>query len=95
MTGLKFQQSNPDVHQSQPWPVVVAPDGQILHGRPDAASLIGFQHGDTQTIVVLASAAMADPTQAIGLCPVFSALGGEDPMFAVVLPVTHASGWTL
>lgn len=78
-------QAPEDVHQSQPWPVGLAPEP--VRGYPDitrwvvtsglgpdddGATLVGFGPVGKQHITVLPDAAVADPSTVVGLAPTFS-----------------------
>lgn len=84
MKYLHFQQSNTEPMGKQPWSVVVAENGDIIHGRPDADYLIGFGPIDSYEITVLKTAFFEDPDSALGLAPRFQKSGD---MFSVDLPV--------
>lgn len=81
------QKSRSDL--SLPWPIEIDDaTGVVLSGRPDAFSLIGFQRGEVQEIILLRS--QATPEEIIGLVPVFSAIEYDAPPFAVLPEIASA-----
>ena len=93
MTNVMIlQQKSDPVTHARPWPVTVLPDGEaaprVIHGRPDASHLIGFQPGSEQRVTVFGPEAIADPASIVGLVPVY--MGPDGIMFAVELPVESA-----
>lgn len=74
--AIIFQQEmDPDM--KQPWPVVIDGDHRVVHGRPDCVSLVGFQQGTVQDVVLTAAEALREPERAIGLVPVLSGTDGR------------------
>lgn len=90
MRTLTFQQES-TMGGSRPWPVLVEFDGKftatVVHGRPDALALIGFQQGAEQHVKVYAGD-VTDGSDIIGLNPVYS---DGVKLFAVLLPVASAT----
>lgn len=87
--SIKFSQE-PAPNLQQLWSVIVADDGSIIYGRPDAEHLIGFGPKDAYSVTFLTKDVIAEPELAIGLCPVFQN-GGD--MFSVSLAVDECEHW--
>lgn len=69
-----------------PWPIRVEENRSISAGRPDAASLLGFQKGEEQSIDILADDGWT-LEEVIGTYPVFSAKDGSG-IFVIQSPIT-------
>lgn len=89
---LTFQQeAAPDF--TKPWPVTIDSDARVLHGRPDAINLIGFQADkDVQEVNLFAFDTPLEElaTLIIGMFPVFAAADGSG-IFCITLAVTSAT----
>lgn len=88
--GLEFQQAHDDPAVPRPWRVTANHEGFVTHGRADAHALLGFEMPRARGhIVVWTRDAIADPTRAVGLYPVYSAADSSG-IFAITVPVTSA-----
>lgn len=81
-----------DVHQPLPYPYHIEEDGKV--GRQDfwrgtPYSLIGFQRGRREVVVLAAEDFVRDPDKALGLCAVF--LDEDGSIWADTRPITKVN----
>jgi hypothetical protein len=92
--GYVFQQVDPDPMSHQPWPVVVSHDGEVVHGRPDAARLLGFvlPDGAGSRLDFSLNLVLEDHVPVLGLYPVF--MGADGGFFSISVPVKSFEPYT-
>lgn len=85
--GYILQQSAQDPMEQTPWPVVFTRDGEVVHGRPDAARLLGFclPDGAGERLDFSLDAVFEDNVPVLGLYPVFA--GQDGGFFSISVPV--------
>jgi len=89
-----FHQESEGPDLKSPWPVVFAATGdahavELVSGRPDADHIIGFSEPGHYEISVLAGHVFEDPSQIVGLTPVFS----DGNFFSDTRKVAEARFW--
>lgn len=82
-------QQTADADLRRPSPVAIDTHAKVLHGRPDAVHLVGFQRTEDLRVDLLADDAMdADPADLVGMFPVY--IGTDGGFFSILQPVTSA-----